>query len=138
MQFQRSPVIRSLLAATVAFTFYGAWAWWANRMHDPPARQLAALTQGAYSAAVTLALTSLVELLYRGRLSRRLRLARCIAGSVFLLVVSSIGIHLLAGTAELLLTVLPSWIFGSTYAVVYAFALTRLERAQATPAQGQA
>ncbi|MEO0421784.1 MAG: hypothetical protein AAF184_05580 [Pseudomonadota bacterium] len=138
MQLQHSPIVRSLVAAAVAFTFYAAWAWWANRMHSPSAQLMAALTQGAYSASVTLALTSVVELLYRGRQPRRVRFARCVIGSVVLLVVSSVGIHLLAGTAELWLTVLPSWIFGSAYAVAYAMALSRGDReCEETAAAGE-
>ncbi|MEO0973249.1 MAG: hypothetical protein AAFX85_09150, partial [Pseudomonadota bacterium] len=126
----RSPWIRSAVAASVAFTCYAAWALWANRTHPPDARHLAAVTQGLYSALVTLLLTTLVEWLYRGHLTRTWRLTRCILGSVVLLVVSSVAVHTVAGTAELWLTVLPSWIFGSAYAVLYAVTLWRVECAQ--------
>ncbi|MEL7538932.1 MAG: hypothetical protein AAFZ58_11080 [Pseudomonadota bacterium] len=123
----RSPVARSIGASLVAFVFYAVWAAWANRMHDTAMIQKAAVTQGAYSAVVTFAMTSLVELLYRGSATVRLRLARSIFTTILLLVTSSVGVHLLVGTAEVFVTVLPSWIFGSAYAVIYAAGLARAE-----------
>lgn len=128
-----SPLARSLCAAAVAFVFYAIWAAWANRMHDTSMIRLAALTQGSYSAAITFVMTSLVELLYRGNASIRLRVIRSVAATVVLLVVSSVGIHLVAGTAEVLVTVLPSWVFGSAYAFSYALALARAERRRLEP-----
>lgn len=128
----RSPLLRSSLAALVAFTFYAAWAAFANRMHGMEMIVMAAMTQGLYSAAVTFVMTSLVEILYRGGGPRRWRLTRCIGVTVLLLVVSSVGVHLIVGTAELLATVLPSWVFGSAYAVAYALGLARAE-ATASP-----
>ena len=125
-----SPLLRSIAAAAVAFVFYAVWAAFANRMHDDAMILTAALTQGIYSAAVTFTMTSIVELLFRGKGTRRMRLTRCIAVTIVLLVASSVGVHWLAGTAELLATVLPSWIFGSAYAVVYALGLARADAAR--------
>ncbi|MEM1264361.1 MAG: hypothetical protein AAGH76_18320 [Pseudomonadota bacterium] len=123
-----SPLVRSLCAAAVAFAFYALWAAWANRMHDVSMIRLASLTQGSYSAAVTFVMTSLVEFLYRGDSGVGFRVARSVAITIILLVTSSVAVHLIVGTAEVLATVLPSWLFGSAYALSYALGLARAER----------
>lgn len=122
-----SPALRSAFSALVALVFYGAWAAWANRMHDPAMMLRASATQGLYSAAVTLAMTSMVEGLFRGRAHRWLRLLRAVGVTVVLLVATSTAVHWLVGTEEILMTILPSWIFGSLYALAYALGLLRTE-----------
>ncbi len=126
-QLAASPRARAAVAASVAFLFYAVWAAWANRMHDPASIWTAAITQGAYSALVTLLMTSLVELLFRGRGRIRWRLLRCSGATIAILVVSSVAVHWIAGTAEILMTVLPSWLFGSLYAVAYGLGLAKAE-----------
>jgi len=123
----RSPVFRSICAAFVALLAYGSWAAWANRMHGLDMMLRGSATQGLFSAVVTLAMTSLLEALYRGTGSRRQRFVRAIACTVGLLVISSTGIHWLVGTKEILVTVMPGWFFGSLYAVTYAVGLSRAE-----------
>lgn len=127
LSWMNSPVFRSALSALVALVFYGAWAAWANRMHDTSMILRASATQGLYSAGVTLIMTSMVEGLFRGPARRFLRLARAVAVTVLVLVASSTAVHWLVGTEEILMTVLPSWIFGSLYAFAYALGLFRAE-----------
>ncbi|MEM9209422.1 MAG: hypothetical protein AAGA61_09240 [Pseudomonadota bacterium] len=122
-----SPAVRSALSALVALIFYAAWAAWANRMHDVSMVLRASATQGLYSAAVTLVMTSMVEGLYRGQAPRVIRFIRAVVATVITLVASSTAVHWLVGTAETLMTVLPSWFFGSLYACVYALGLFRAE-----------
>ncbi|MEM1114376.1 MAG: hypothetical protein AAGI11_20860 [Pseudomonadota bacterium] len=126
-----SPAIRSALSALVALVFYGAWAAWANRMHDGSMVLRASVTQGLYSAAVTLVMTSMVEGLFRGQLSRIFRFVRAVLATVVTLVASSTAVHWLVGTEEIVMTVLPSWIFGSLYAVAYALGLYRADARRA-------
>ncbi|MEL7311295.1 MAG: hypothetical protein AAFN07_07290 [Pseudomonadota bacterium] len=117
-----------MIAATIAFVFYALWAAWANRQHGAGDMALAALVQGGYSAIVTLGMTSLIEWLFAGSGSLWQRELRCVSGTVLLLVFSSTAVHLVAGTAELLMTILPSWVFGTLYALVYARGLVRASR----------
>ncbi|MEL6448841.1 MAG: hypothetical protein AAFQ62_12900 [Pseudomonadota bacterium] len=124
----QSPVLRAALAALVAFTFYAAWGAWANREYGTGSMVLAGLTQGAYSAVVTLAMTSVIEWLFAGDGTIRRRQTRCVGVTVAALVVSSVLVHLIAGTAEVILTVLPSWVFGTAYTIAYAQGLARAER----------
>lgn len=125
----RSPVFRSLCAAFIALVAYGIWAAWANRMHGAEMALRASATQGLFSAMVTLVMTSFLEALYRGSASRMRRLLRATGSTIALLMVSSTGIHWFVGTQEILMTVLPGWIFGSLYAVTYAVGLSRAEAA---------
>ncbi|MEL7025079.1 MAG: hypothetical protein AAGL69_15190 [Pseudomonadota bacterium] len=120
-----SPRTRAVVAAVVAFAFYAAWAAWANRAHGLTGMTIAALTQGGYSAVVTLGMTSLIEWLFAGSGSLWQRELRCVSGTVLLLVFSSTAVHVVAGTAEIWMTILPSWIFGTLYALIYARSLAR-------------
>lgn len=124
----QSPALRAVVAASVAFVFYAAWGAWANRAHGTGSMVLAGMTQGLYSAVVTLAMTSVIEWLFAGRGTIRRRQTRCVSVTVAALVVSSVLIHLVAGTAEVILTVLPSWVFGTGYTMAYAQGLARAER----------
>lgn len=89
---------------------------------------LAGLTQGAYSAVVTLAMTTVIEWLFAGDGTIRRRQTRCVAVTVALLLASSVLVHVVAGTNEVVLTVLPSWVFGTAYTIAYAQGLARAER----------
>ncbi|MEL6948661.1 MAG: hypothetical protein AAGM16_00875 [Pseudomonadota bacterium] len=124
----RSPVLRAAGAAAVAFAFYAIWGAWANRSHGFDSMVLAGLTQGIYSALVTLAMTSVIEFLFAGAGAVRTRQFRCVAITVGLLLVSSVLVHVVAGTAELIMTVLPSWVFGTAYVIAYAHGLARAAR----------
>lgn len=128
LAWHRSPAVRAVVAASIAFAFYAAWGAWANRAYGSASMVLAGLTQGGYSAVVTLAMTSVIEWLFAGDGGIRVRQMRCVAVSVAALVVSSVLVHLIAGTAEVVLTVLPSWVFGTAYTVAYAQGLARAER----------
>jgi hypothetical protein len=124
-----TPLFRSICAALAALLVYGSWAAWANRMHGAEMMMRASATQGFFSAVVTLTMTAFLEALYTGAAPRMQRLIRSVVSTIALLVVLSTGIHWLVGTEEILITVLPGWIFGSLYAVVYALGLSRAEAA---------
>ncbi|MEM1439199.1 MAG: hypothetical protein AAGF61_09495 [Pseudomonadota bacterium] len=126
--WHHSPVLRALAAATVAFVFYAIWGAWVNRSHGAESMLLAGLTQGIYSALVTLAMTSVIELFFAGAGAVRTRQFRCVTVTIGLLFVSSVLVHVVAGTAEIVMTVLPSWVFGTAYAIAYAHGLARAAR----------
>ena len=108
--------------------FYAVWAGWANRMHGPASVGMAAMAQGLYSAVVTAGMTALVERLFSGTHNRYWRVLRCTLATLAALVVSSLAVHWVAGTEEVVMTVLPSWVFGTLYALIYALGLAQSER----------
>lgn len=129
-----SPVLRSIVFAGVAFFFYAAWAAWANSMHGQEMALRAAITQGTYSAVVTLVMTSLLEMLFRGGAPVFWRALRAVLVTTLVLMASSVLTHMIAGTLEIIMTVLPSWIFGSLFAVTYCLGLARGERRESESA----
>ena len=125
-----SPAQRSLIAASFAFIFYGAWAYWVNSLHGTALALKAGVVQGGYSFVLTFSMTLIIERLYLILLN---------ALNNYLLVVwltitltctvifgTSWGIHVLAGTPEIFETVLLGYVLGSIYSIAYVYGLARI------------
>lgn len=122
----KNPIIRLLVPPVAGFLFYGCWAFWANWDHGQMVAAKAALVQGSYSFVITLSLALLVEWLYC--LLRPLRWRAWWVGvtACLLLYSTSWGINALAGTPNILLTILPGAAFSTVYAVIYVMALVNI------------
>jgi len=110
----------------VAFAFIamGGWAVFANRAHAMPAPLLAGLVQGGLSAAITLFLKRLIEALaarFSGIAALLAPPAIACAVSASLLTL----IHMLAGTPEILATILVPLTVATSYAALYNYSLWR-------------
>ncbi len=89
----------------------------------------AALTQGSYSFAVTLILTGLMECLF-ARLRDWPKQRRLYGSAIpvcLLLYLSSYGVNYLAGTPNILLTILPGALISTVYSFSYIGALSKIE-----------
>jgi hypothetical protein len=119
----RRAALRMALLMVAAVGMYGTWAFFANLAHGASVALRAGLAQGASSGFTTLVIGSVVEALHaalpRGR--RRTLVAVGISASLSSLV--HLGVHLAAGTPEILRAILPSVIMGYVFAASYAFAL---------------
>lgn len=119
---------RSAVAGVVAFLVYGGWAFWVNMQDSVEMGVRAGLLQGSYSLLLTFSSTLLMERLY-ARL-------RHVPGGLWLsmLVMAAVlwsipwSIHLLAGTPYILMTVLPGFLIGCVYTLVYLLSLRRLAK----------
>lgn len=115
----QSPWLRSLGSALAGFLAYGAWAFYANMEHGTGEGLKSALVQGSFSFTITLMLNAIMEFLY-GRFHR-------VKGGVFmtgvaaclLLYSASYSINYLAGTMNIIKTILPGAIFSTVYIVGY-------------------
>lgn len=119
----RGAALRMAITVIAAVAVYGTWAFVANRGHGALVAARAGLTQGASSGFTTLVIGSIVEALRSalppGR--RRALVATSISASITACI--HLGVHLVAGTPEILRTILPSVILGYVFAASYAFAL---------------
>jgi hypothetical protein len=110
-----------------AFIGMGGWAAFANHGHAMPAPLLAGLVQGGLSASITLFLKRLVEALA----ARFSGIAALLAPPAIACVVSAsllTLIHTLAGTPEVLATIIVPLTVATSYAAVYNYSLWRLAR----------
>jgi hypothetical protein len=120
---------RALLVGAGAFVLFGSWALFANRAHPAPAMARAALAQGSFSAVSSTCAVLLLEYLYGlGRTPAR-KVMLGAAGTPVIIFLAMAGGHLLARTPNVVATLLPSWISGTIFAVVYTVNLRRLDRA---------
>lgn len=90
----------------------------------------AALTQGTYSFVVTLILTGLMECLfsYLSDWSQRNRFYGSTIPVCLLLYLSSYGVNYLAGTPNILLTILPGALLSTLYTFSYIGVLVNFEK----------
>lgn len=122
---------RAVIVGCGAFLLFGAWALIANRAHPLPDMARAALTQGALSFTSTAFSVLLLEYLYGlGRTPGR-KLVLAAVGTPAVILVTMTVVHALAGTPRIAVTLLPSGISGTIFAVAYTLNLRRLELAGA-------
>lgn len=123
-----SPWQRSLFSACSALLGYGVWAYLVNASHSVVAGLKAACVQGGYSFVLTLCLTMLIEWLhmrFRSWLGPGVSLLLTVLLTCALLFSSSWWINVLAGTPEVLATVLPGYVIGGMYTLSYSLGLSR-------------
>lgn len=128
-----NPWLRSLGAGLAGFAVYGGWAYYANSSHGEAVAQMAGLLQGSYSLILTFVTTLLMEQLFSWFASFRFRVAATVAVTGVLLFSIPCIIHRLAGTPEILMTVLPGFLIGMVYTTVYVLGLARLAASQEPP-----
>lgn len=109
----------------VAFTFYGAWAAWANHEHGATTIAIAALTQGTLSFTVTTLVTTAMIETFRRISGRRARFLLTASGPMAAVLLIMATVHWLVGTPNVWQTIAPSALFGSIYCVAYTWSLTR-------------
>ena len=122
----QNPRIRMFVPPISGFVFYGAWAMFINASHGSEHAIKAGLTQGGYSFCITLILALLVEGLFVRLANIRFKNLWVFLAAAILLSTTSVGLNWLAGTPEILWTVLPGLIVSLVYTVVYIFTLHAL------------
>lgn len=124
-----STNFRSLFAATAALIGYGGWAWYANSSAGDAAAGKAALVQGGYSFILTFAMTYVTERVY-WYTGGRVWLTTLL--SSILLLASAYGIHLIAGTPEVGMTIAPGFVIGTVYTAFFVVYLKGLKQTATT------
>lgn len=117
-----APANRSLipyLNALAAMLVYGAWAIFANFEHGRSAWLMAGVIQGIYAFGSTLTVTVVARWAYL-RAGAKLRGILCGFGLSFLvMLIIPVAVHSIAGTPNILQTILPGLIWGSGYLIGY-------------------
>ena len=131
MQFAHSiKKIASLSISHVAFSFLamGGWAFFANRNHPMPAPIFAGLLQGALSGSITYLMKKALDSLSHYFGVQKKRILRLIAPPIIVCSISSSSLaisHALAGTPELVSTIIVPSSIALLYASIYSYSLWR-------------
>ena len=127
--------MKRALIVLAAVLGYGGWAVYSNMLDQPAAMHSVAwragCIQGGYAGLLTLINISILESLYRVLLQRQ----GITAASITTLLVSTVAqysiiipVHLLNGTPNILLTLLPGLVIGTAFSSAYLWSLRRYAR----------
>ena len=127
---RQCKTLRSLLAATAGFVVYGSWGFFVNYAHGLTVALKAGITQGSYSFTLTLIMSLIMEGLFQ--LSERPKVKFSLTFFIPCLLIYSTAwsIHTLAGTPEILLTILPGATISTLYTLYTLFYTLTLFRLQ--------
>lgn len=125
---RQRALLRVLGMALGAALIYGGWAVAVNWSHGLDATVRAATAQVAYSVTTTALMSSLMEAVFARLPPGKSRVWKTAGIASAIGMVALTAVHMLAGTPELLLTVLPSLVMGTLFALLYSLNLGRVER----------
>ena len=125
LRLPNSPLLRSALAGGAGFVVYGGWAVYANIEHGTTIGIRSGLVQGTYSLVLTFIMTLVTEWLFAMLAGLRLGRSIVIVVVCLMLFVTAYGIHVVVGTPEILMTIVPGFIVGSVYTTIYVWGLQR-------------
>ena len=109
---------------------YGGWAIFANFEHGRSAWLMAGIIQGIYAFGSTLAITVVAYWAYI-RIGSGIQGILCSFGLSFLVMLSiPVSIHTVAGTPDILQTILPGLIWGSGYLIAYLVLTDRKKKSR--------
>lgn len=123
-----SPLSKSLLSATAGALIYGSWAYWVNMSDSTQMAITTALVQGSFSFVLTLSMTLILEYLYRFLGPGTGAVVGTTAAVSAFMFATAYSLQWLAGSGEILMTILPGYVIGTTYAAFYAVSLERNAR----------
>lgn len=137
MNNKRSSSYRGLLAAALAMLFQATWAAYANHAHGLQPSLRAAIVQGIASFVMTFLITLVIERLLAmfNMCSAFWQLLWTFICSTLVMLIMQIGVHLLANTPEILLTVLLPALIGSGYCFFYTLGRVYFGKVRKTSTQ---
>lgn len=122
------PAVRLLLPPIAGFFFYGGWAYLANFGHSSTAAFKAFFTQGSYSFVITLTLALAIEGMFRWMKKIAYRACWVTLIACLMLYSSSWTVNYIAGTPNIILTILPGAIVSTVYTILYVWTLNKVSR----------
>jgi hypothetical protein len=125
----RRALRRAAVFGVLAALFWGGWAFYVNAGAGVLVAARSAAAQALVSFTVTLAMSLVVERLFRAGRTPWQGFWIGSLGTVSINVGAITTVHALAGTPRILATAGPSIALGSTFVTVYAWGLMRSTRA---------
>lgn len=119
-----SPLARSFFSGLAGFVVYGGWAYFVNESHGQDLAMMIGLVQGSYSFALTFVMTLVTEWLFLKCNGQFFTIMAIVCTALF---VTPYLIHMLIGTPEILMTILPGFVIGSIYTGVYVVGLKKVK-----------
>ena len=121
-----------LLNATAALLVYGAWAVYANYEHGRDAWVMAGMVQGVYAFLSTLSITVVAKAVYIRCGCGKMGISIGFITSFIVMLAIPVGVHSVAGTPDILETILPGLIWGSMYLMGFLLVTERNRIKRAT------
>ncbi|MEM8942517.1 MAG: hypothetical protein AAGC91_10200 [Pseudomonadota bacterium] len=121
----KGSTVYSLGSALAGAVIYGGWAYYVNMGDGAAMAARTSAVQGTFSFCLTLSMSLLLTSLYE-RFGRTV-FAACVslmATCVFIFC-TAYGLQYLAGSHEILMTIAPGFVIGSTYAAIFLITLHR-------------
>lgn len=112
------------MSGLAGFFAYGGWAYFVNMGHGQDLATMVGLVQGGYSFALTFFMTLLTEWLFRKCNGRLAMIMTIVCTALFIM---PYVIHILIGTPEILMTILPGFVMGTFYTGFYVTGLKKVE-----------
>jgi len=106
-----TPRINALIAAIV----YGCWAFYTNSEHGLVASSKAGIIQAIYAFMSTLSVSNVALRIFHFFDNKTCGLIYGFIGSFILMITIPSGVHYVSGTPDIIETILPGVVFGSTY-----------------------
>ncbi len=120
----QNPVLRVTISAIAAFFGFGIWAYLANYNEGHYIAMRAAWVQGSLSFVFTLVGSAIMEFMVRLSEDNLKRFLMAVITNMLVVYGFVIGGHLINGTPNLFLTILPGLIITSIYCLSYSWFLT--------------
>lgn len=115
----------NLMSALLAFLLWGGWAFYVNGQNDVTIGIISGITQGTASAVITLFMVRAVHWIYNTLPPTGLQVIIPAMLTVSFTGSSLAGIHFLAGTPEILFTILPALTVAFLFCLYTTFKLHR-------------
>ena len=121
----------SILNSFAAMLIYGSWAVYANFEHGAQAWKMAGAIQGVYAFFSTLSVTVVAQWVYTKCGRGWLGIVVGFLVSFVVMLTIPIAVHNLAGTPDILQTILPGLIWGSGYLILFLVLKERTNKLRA-------
>lgn len=119
-----------LLNATAALLGYGAWAVYANFEHGQEAWLMAGIVQGVYAFISTLSITIVAKRIYATCGRGKMGIFAGFTASFPVMLAIPFSVHSVAGTPDILETILPGLVWGAIYLLGFLILTERKRLAQ--------
>ncbi len=121
----RRPILRVIASGSAAALLYGGWGYVANCGFGPAIAVRVAAVQALWSFALTIILTTIIEIAARRCVAARSPIALAALPALLLVWVGPSTVHHLNETPKILHTIAPGAVIGTAYVVTYVAAIAQ-------------
>lgn len=118
----------AILSAILAAAGYGSWAIFSNYEYEIHVWIMAGIVQGIYAFISTLTITNVARWVFFKYKCEAKGIISGFLASFFVMIAIPVTVHGLVGTPNIIQTILPGLVWGSTYLIVFLVCLDKKVR----------